>query len=97
MLFELRANVFSADLRVRRFCRRPTARVGHSFGRRPIAAIAISVLSGCAAAYQAIIGPLAVPLSFSNETSKPMSVHLYGGSDECTSRRPLGLLAPTEI
>jgi hypothetical protein len=96
MLLELRTNVLPTSLRMRRFYRAPLHMLDTRLAGTLSAAIATSVLSGCAATYQMIDGPLAAPLSFSNETSRPLSVHLYGGSDECTSRLPLGPLVQSK-
>lgn len=59
MLFELRANVFSADLRVRRFYRDPLHVVCTCLADAISAVIAISIPSGFReAAHQEINGPL---------------------------------------
>lgn len=89
MLLELRANLLSTGLRVRRFKHVSRHVVNAWLASAFFAATAVGVLAGCVSAHRADDGPLAVPLSFGNERSKPMSVHLYGGSDDCTTRQPL--------
>lgn len=64
MLLELRANVFSAGLRVRRFYRDPRHVVCACLAGLISAVIAISILSGLReAAHQEVDGPLPAPLS----------------------------------
>ena len=64
MLFELRANVLSTGLRVRRFYRDLLHVLGTRLAGAISAATAISILSGLrGAAYQKSDGPLPEPLS----------------------------------
>lgn len=60
----------------------------------PAAAI---VLAGCATQYVAPAGGPISTIEFTNEAPKPMSVHLHGGSAECTDRRSAGLVKPESV